>query len=75
MIQRVDIKYKITEQIQNEYFRYIKSTLDYNDQIKNICKFLNYLKKNKFDKDLINSISEVDDWKFGNIGFCCRIIG
>lgn len=43
-------KYKITEQIQNEYFRYIKSTLDYNDQIKNVGKFLNYL-KNKIIKE------------------------
>ncbi len=43
-------KYKITEQIQNEYFRYIKSTLDFNDQIKNVNKFLNYLKKQNYKR-------------------------
>lgn len=46
-------KYKITEQIQNEYFRYIKSTLDYNDQIKNVGKFLNYLKKQNYKRVLV----------------------
>lgn len=35
---------------------------------------LDYLKKNKFDKDVIKKISDIDDWRFGNLGFCCRII-
>jgi hypothetical protein len=35
---------------------------------------LDYIKKNKFDKDVIESISNVDEWRFKNLGFCCRIL-
>jgi hypothetical protein len=35
---------------------------------------LDYLKKNKFDKAVIEKIADVDDWRFGNLGFCCRVV-
>jgi hypothetical protein len=35
---------------------------------------LDYLKKNNYSKNIIEKISSVDEWKFKNLGFCCRVI-
>jgi len=35
---------------------------------------LDYLKKNKYDTAIIDKISSVEDWRFRNLGFCCRVV-
>lgn len=35
---------------------------------------LDYLKKNKFDASFIEKIADVEEWRFGNLGFCYRSI-
>jgi broad specificity phosphatase PhoE len=46
-------KIKITEQLENEFFKYAKSTLTYDDQMKNVSKFLDFLKKQNHKRVLV----------------------
>jgi len=46
-------KTKLNEKYSALYFSYVKSTLTYEDQIKNVKKFLNYLKKTNYKRVLV----------------------
>ena len=46
-------KYKISKELNTQYFKYVKSTLDYEQQIQNVKKFLNFLKKQNHKRVLV----------------------
>lgn len=55
------IKTIINENYTKEYFKYVKSTLTYEDQIHNVKQFLNYLKTKNYKRVLVVSHGGIMD--------------